>query len=149
MLRQIACALTVGFVLHTSIASACSCASIGEFETKMPTIPLVFKGEVASVEILPPEGSPTWYGTPTSMRTTFNVKEVTKGNVRKDQQVYSQALPYSCGIDFARLVGRIVTIAAVEDGGKAFTGYCLFIHINVNREDPRARRRRGAASARE
>jgi hypothetical protein len=141
MVRQTVWAVAIALPFHTPIASACSCTRIEEFQTEMPNIPLIFRGKVVKIEILPVEESPTWYDFPNSMRTTFNVKEVVKSNAQNGQQVYSQNLPYSCGVDFPRMVGRTVTIAAYEMNGKAFTGLCLFIHVNPNREEPSRRRR--------
>lgn len=91
-------------------------------------------------EVLPVAASPTWYGNPLTMRTTFSIKEAIRGSPRDGQEVYSTGATSSCTVDFPRMVGRTVVIAAYEEQGKFFTTFCAFTFFNT-RDEPQPPRR--------
>jgi hypothetical protein len=141
MFRRTIWATAVVLLAQQTAVYACSCGGFQETQNVLPTVPLIFEGEVVKAEILTVEESPTWYGTPAIVRATFSIKEVVKGNPRDGQQVYSVSQSSMCGVDFARMVGQSVRIAAFEENGKAITHLCLFLPLNRVREEPKRRRR--------
>jgi hypothetical protein len=122
--------VVVAVIICPQASFACSCQDKDFIEDHTMTAPLIFRGEVAKSEFLPRDTSPIWYGAPASMRTSFEIKAVLKGRQNAFEDIYSSGSSSSCGIEFPRMVGRSLVIAAYEANGKLFTDFCSFWHLN-------------------
>ena len=121
-------AAVAAMLVSPQAALACSCDRDALADLAL-TAPLIFKGDILKSDILPRNTGPIWYG-PNDVKTTFQIKAVLKGRTSNTEDIYSVGYSSSCGIDFLKMVGRTLVIAAYEVDGHLFTDFCSFWHLN-------------------